>query len=239
MLEFANPELRNSSDTLLNVDGRNGVFDMAPSQTLVLLIDVKTNGRTTWPNVLKELEPLREKGWLTFVQDGIVHERAVTVVGTGETPFDLLVANENGTGGGYRDTFFDAPLDRLWIPLPSSPVNDDINEPSLPTPKMPEIDLGQGMVGITPTSNFTSQNSYYASVSYRKAIGRPWRGKVTRRQLKIIRGHVRGARERGLKVRYWGVPSWPDWVRREVWGVLQREGVDVMNVDDLRLLREL
>ena len=205
------------------------MFDEEPTQSLILLVDVKTDGEQTWPFVVAQLEPLRERGWLTFMQDGVVHNRAVTVVGTGNTPFDLLTRNET-----YRDTFFDAPLERMWEPLPDALTStDDINEASLPTPSLPPIDSGQGMIGISPTSSFSQENSYYASVAYGKAVGRPWTGKVTDKQLKIIRGHVRGAHRRGLKVRYWNLPSWPVGVRNHVWKVLVREGVDVLNVDDL------
>jgi hypothetical protein len=52
--------------------------------------------------------------------------------------------------------------------------------------------------------------------------------------MKIIRGQVRGAHRRGLKARYWNLPSWPLGLRNHVWDVLVREGVDVLNVDDLR-----
>lgn len=86
----------------------HGVFDTDPSQTLVLLVDLKTGGAETWPWVMKQLGPLRERGWLSYVENGEFHQRPVTVVGTGNTPFDQIVANST-----YRDAFFDAPLDRL------------------------------------------------------------------------------------------------------------------------------
>jgi hypothetical protein len=52
--------------------------------------------------------------------------------------------------------------------------------------------------------------------------------------MRIIRGQIRGAKRRGLKTRYWDLPSWPLGLRNHVWDVLVREGVDVLNVDDLR-----
>ncbi|KAK2602570.1 hypothetical protein N8I77_009088 [Diaporthe amygdali] len=85
-----------------------GVFDTAPEQTLTLLVDVKTAGPKTWTKVVEQLEPLRERGWLTHFANGTIHQRAITVVGTGNTPFDLLTSNDT-----YRDYFFDAPLNRL------------------------------------------------------------------------------------------------------------------------------
>ncbi|KAK0719845.1 hypothetical protein B0H67DRAFT_574362 [Lasiosphaeris hirsuta] len=100
-------ERQNPSTEYYNAK-RRGVFDTDPDQTLVLLVDLKTNGAETWPLVLKQLDPLRERGWLTYVQDGDIHHGPITVVGTGNTPFDQIIANST-----YRDTFFDAPLDHL------------------------------------------------------------------------------------------------------------------------------
>lgn len=225
----------------------NGVFDVDPGQTLTLLIDVKTSGAETWPWVLRQLEPLRERGWLSFVEGEMVHRRPVTVVGTGNTPFDILTQNTT-----YRDTFFDAPLDMMWEPRnnspeptvwslsspsssssPSSP-SPDSDFDDVPPPQIPTSDLGQGLSGTSPNSSFTPLNSYYASVQFRKAVGRIWRGRLSPRQMGIIRGQVRGAHRRGLKARYWDLPAWPLGLRDHVWDVLVKEGVDVLNVDDLR-----
>lgn len=109
---YVNPILEllesNNPSTEFYHEQRRGIFDTNPDQTLILLVDLKTNGVETWPWVLKQLEPLREKGWLSFFQDGKVTQRQVTVVGTGNTPFESVIANST-----YRDAFFDAPLDKL------------------------------------------------------------------------------------------------------------------------------
>ncbi|KLU85373.1 hypothetical protein MAPG_04399 [Magnaporthiopsis poae ATCC 64411] len=89
-------------------ESRRGVFDVDPAQTLALLVDVKTDGASTWREVVRELEPLRSRGWLSRFDYGKVTYGPITVVGTGNTPFDVLVANST-----YRDYFFDAPLDKL------------------------------------------------------------------------------------------------------------------------------
>ena len=171
----------------------NGVFDVDPDQTLVLLVDLKTEGPGTWPWVTKQLEPLREKGWLSYAKDGEFHQRPITVVGTGNTPFDLIVGNST-----YRDAFFDAPLDKLE----NSPYN--------------------------------STNSYYASVNFWSAIGAVWwRGGPSDDQMALIRKQLREARDRGLKSRYWGSPSWPIHVRNLVWEALVGEDIGMLNVDDL------
>jgi len=214
---------------------------------VTLLVDLKTGGEETWPWVLAQLEPLRERGWLTFVENGTVNYRPITVVGTGNTPFDILTQNST-----YRDAFFDAPLDNMWEPrqktaemadwpdlddgLPGERLDEDEGsaEEMMPSGNTPPSNVGQGMSGVLPTDEFNSTNSYYASVSFGKAVGRMWRGRLSPRQMKIIRGQVRGAHRRGLKARYWDLPSWPIGLRNHVWEVLIREGVDMLNVDDLR-----
>lgn len=170
-----------------------GVFDTAPNQTLTLLVDVKTTGPATWSKVVEQLEPLRERGWLTQFSGGTIHTRPITVVGTGDTPFDILTQNTT-----YRDYFFDAPLDQL------------------------------------SGSPFDATNSYYASVSLGSAIGNPWMGTFSVNQLRKVKQQVREAHVRGLKARYWDLPGWPVRVRNAIWDTLVEEGVDLLNVDNVR-----
>ena len=80
---------------------------------------------------------------------------------------------------------------------------------------------------------YNSNSSYYASTSFGDTIGRMWRNQLSPRQLNLIRGQIRGAHTRGLKARYWDLPDWPIRWRNHVWEVLVREGVDLLNVDDL------
>lgn len=242
----------------------HGVFDADDGKSLTLLVDLKTGGAETWPWVLDQLEPLRNRGWLSYVENDTLHTRQVTVVGTGNTPFDLLTKNLT-----YRDAFFDAPLDTMWEPrhvteeMKNWPnLNDDEPEegrdedegsaeelvpgrstsstaPALATstgtPIFPqELNKGQGMSGVSTDTDFNSLNSYYASVSFSKAVGTVWGGRLSPRQMRVIRGQIRGAHRRGLKARYWDLPSWPIGSRNHVWNVLVTEGVDYLNVDDLR-----
>lgn len=233
ILTDANPSTEFANTT------NHGVFDVDPGVSLTLLVDVKTSGPETWPWVLKQLEPLRERDWLTYVENGIVHKRPVTVVGTGNTPFDVLTSNTS-----YRDAFFDAPLDTMWEPRHGhgherDHSEDEEDDLDTPPPGSSLNDVGQGLSGTTKDSQFNETNSYYASVSFNKAVGRTWRSSLSPKQIRIIRGQVRGAHKRGLKVRYWDLPAWPIGLRNHVWSVLVREGVDVLNVDDLRAVSKL
>ncbi|RAH67633.1 uncharacterized protein BO66DRAFT_393597 [Aspergillus aculeatinus CBS 121060] len=229
-----------------------GVFDTDPAQTLVLLIDIKTDGQDTWNQVAAQLNPLRERGYLTYFNGTALIPGPLTVVGTGNTPFSLVTANTT-----YRDIFFDAPLnlltenaaegatdaaspseqqshDQLPQDLAAAPaitVRDDETD----NPTTPAENVGQGLSGVTPQSeSFDWTNSYYASVSFKKSIGSPRAFRLSDQQIDRIRAQIRAAHRRGLRVRYWGLPSWPRSLRNHLWAVLVQEGVDILNVDDLQ-----
>lgn len=89
-------------------DTRNGVFDTTVGQTLYLFVDVKTDGNATWPLVIKQLAPLRDGGWLSYwdKEAGAFRSGAVTVIGSGNTPFSQIQAYSTP----HRDVFYDAPI---------------------------------------------------------------------------------------------------------------------------------
>ncbi|KAJ5775511.1 uncharacterized protein N7511_000522 [Penicillium nucicola] len=106
VLERQNPE-----SPFVTSPTKNGVWDTVSDQTLYFFIDVKTSGAETFKAVIAALEPLRAKGYLTTVKDGkAVTNGAVTVIGTGETPLDMVAPVND------RDYFFDAPLADLNDP---------------------------------------------------------------------------------------------------------------------------
>ncbi|EOA87341.1 uncharacterized protein SETTUDRAFT_136078 [Exserohilum turcica Et28A] len=201
---------------------KNGVFDTDPAQTLVLLVDFKNDGHQIFPVVSQQISSLREKGYLTHFNGTSVVSGPITVVATGNAPFDLITANVT-----YRDIFFDAPLDHL--------IQDETPADSSTTPKR----QGQGTVGTTPNSHFDSTNSYYASVNFGSSIGWLWFGRLSDTQLHKIRTQIHDAKQRGLKSRYWSAPKWPIGLRNRVWKVLVQEGVGYLNGDDLQGMTEL
>jgi hypothetical protein len=157
-----------------------------------------------------------------------VHRRPITVVGTGGAPFDLITSNQS-----YRDAFFDAPLDQMW----EGPKLDDGEPiPYVVTNMADKRD--QENSDTSATESYTSVNSYYASTSFKQAIGTIWWGKLSNEQIELIRGQVRGAHRRGLKVRYWNTPAWPTSLRNYIWTVFMQEDVDILNVDDLEAVRD-
>lgn len=198
----------------------NGVFDTDPTQALTLLIDFKTEGSTTWPYVVEALEPLRSANYLSHWNGTHLLLGPIVVVGTGNTPFERVISNVSNR---FQDIFFDAPLDELWEEGSSEKYSRSMDGPH--SREDPNI--------------YTTENSYYASVRFGKAIGRLWRSRLSKKQLSLLRGQIRGAHRRGLMVRYWDLPDWPIGLRNHVWDVLMREGVDLLNVDDLKAASRL
>ena len=236
----------------------HGVFDTNPELSLILLIDFKTAGDTLWPHVQSALEPLRSRNYLTRSNGTDIIPGPITIVGTGNTPFDMVVSDESNP---YHDIFFDAPLSALFedtsiggsVPnaktddrlLAEPPQNEkaqtdrNTSEESSPrshSQQKRSDEDGQGKSGIAAIDPdvFHSGNSYYASVAFGEAIGSLNNGQFSQHQMDLLRGQIRGAHSRGLKARYWDLPFWPIGLRNHVWDVLVKEGVDMLNVDDLK-----
>lgn len=207
---------------------RVGIFPSDPNQPLVLLVDIKTGDDATWDLLNKQLEPLRVKDYLTRFNGSDVVQRPVTVVVSGDASFQDIKTNPQ------RDVFYDAPLELMGD---YTLVESEI-----------EIDFGANAATVDDTFDpmkrpinaavYSPANSYYASTSFLRSIGYPWHSTLSHAQTEKIRSQVRGAHERGLKVRYWDVPTWPIGVRNYLWRVLVREGVDVLSVDDVRAVAQ-
>lgn len=229
MLDHKNENTTFLSTSDLNDTSKIGVFDTAPQQTLVLLVDFKNNGSQIFPYVSSQISALREKGYLTYYDGTKTVEGPITVVATGNAPFDMVVANTT-----YRDIFFDAPLDRLYVEPKDEEGQDQAQyDDGNSTASSTVSTSGQGTVGTTPESHFDGTNSFYASTNFRKSVGRIWFGHLSHKQRELVRGQIKGAHERGLKVRYWGAPKWPIALRNRVWWDLVDMGVDYLNGDDL------
>ncbi|KAI9707630.1 MAG: hypothetical protein M1836_000591 [Candelina mexicana] len=98
---------QNPSSPFVTTPTKNGVFDTASTQTVYLWVDVKTSGSTTWPYVVRALEPLRRGGWLSTTNGSGITYNPVTVIGTGNTPLNLVQPITS------RDYFYDGPIPTL------------------------------------------------------------------------------------------------------------------------------
>lgn len=107
-----------------------------------------------------------------------------------------------------RDYFFDAPLANL----------DD-----------PEF---QGVNGLI---------SPIASTNFADAVGKvngDGEEPLNATQLETVRKQLGVAKERNIGGRYWGTPEWPIRKRNEVWRSLLKEGVTLLNADDMKVVGE-
>ena len=229
-----------NQETRFYQDGEplQGVFSRNPLQTLVLLVDFKTSGAELYAELLEQLSPLRQKGYLTYFNGTALVEHPITVVASGNAPFDLISNNQT-----YRDVFFDAPLDELGDFSQKWPnPNHEKSADSAIGLQQPSSGVRHSTVSSTtapePTVTsgpylFTWQNSYFGSTSFTSTIGHIEGSRLSQPQLQLLRAQIYGAHQRGLKVRYWDVPTWPTGLRNYIWHILIREGADVLSVDDL------
>jgi hypothetical protein len=126
-------EQRNVS-TASTSNKETGMFDADPNYTTILLIDFKSDGHKIWPVLQAQLKTLREKNWLTYYDGEALHQGPLTIVGTGNTPFELVQQNStdryifydaplrtisqpqyNSTNSYYASTSFGAAIGRLWL----------------------------------------------------------------------------------------------------------------------------
>ncbi|PQE22782.1 Altered inheritance of mitochondria 6 protein [Rutstroemia sp. NJR-2017a BVV2] len=183
----------------------NGVYDTSSGQTLYLFVDVKTDGPSTWPVVVKQLEGLRSKGYLTSVNETTLISRPVTVVGTGNTPLNLVQPLTS------RDYFWDAPIPTLGTTFS--------NITSLVSPIASTDFLST--IGPILNSNSTATSASDPT------------NPLNSTQLALLRSQISTAHAKGIKLRYWDQPGWPISTRNAIWKTLVGEGVDLINVDDL------
>lgn len=198
---------QNPESTFPALSIKHGVFDTRVTQTLYLFVDIKTDGPSTWPAVVRALEPLRQAGYLTrFSSPNNVSQGAITVIGTGSTPLAQI------QGQAQRDVFFDAPL----AALNSTAANITAS--------------------VSPIASASFSRNFgtvrVASLSGSDAEGEG-QGPLNATQLATLRSHIKTAHDKGIKARYWDLPGWPISTRNALWRQLYDEGVDLLNVDDL------
>lgn len=224
ILDRQNAALHRDDPALPRSDRKKplGIFDEEPDQTVVLLVDFKTFSGTTFPRVWEQLAPLRQRGYLTtWTSARGIDSRPLTVVLTGNAAYAQVVANAT-----ERDMFFDAPLnafpDADPRDLPPPQVFEDEDASSQPIPAL-----------FDPPEPYSRNNSFYASASLYAAVGLPWLGRFTAKQLERMSEQIAGAKDAGLMSRYWETPGWPVGLRNYVWETLVKRDVGYLNVDDL------
>ena len=83
-------------------------------------------------------------------------------------------------------------------------------------------------------SDLTPNESPIASTNFAASFGDVRRREMNDSQLAILRKQLDAAHEKGIKARYWNQPEYPIGTRNALWRLLWDEGVDMLNVDDLK-----
>lgn len=190
-----------------------GIFDAAPQQTLVLLVDHKSSGAETFAELYTQLHPLRDLDYLTYWNGTDTVIRPITVVATGNAPFESVV----GLDASHRDIFWDAKLESLHS------INDNFD--------------------VEPYQyQYNRSNSYYASTEFKNAVLYSYLNNTHilppgPRSNDMAISQIQQAKARGLISRYWATPSSPPNLREIVWRVLIEVEVGILNMDDMGIVR--
>jgi hypothetical protein len=185
-----------------------GIFNLAPQQTIVLLVDHKTAGSETFAKLYTHLQPLRDLDYLTYWNGTERVIRPLTIVVTGNAPFASVTAL-NAT---HRDIFWDAKLNNLV-------TADDIFNAQ------------------TAKYKYNASNSYFASTAFNNAILYTSLNETTLRSKDVTGTQIEQARARGLISRYWDTPAQPPNLRDIAWRVLIEKDVGILNMDDMGAVR--
>lgn len=217
ILDAQNPG--NTSVNSTTSDGLNGVYGASPETSLTLLIDVKGNATEIWPLVDKQLQPLRERGYLSTLQYNssdpttkpVFKQGPLTIVGTG----NLAKSNVTGVGcdalSQYQDTFHDAPLLALTDASKSGTLEG---------------------CGVESLLQLPLAKYRWASATFVTAVGSVV-ASLSSGQQDRIRATLQAAEAKNLTSRYWNLPAWPISRRDYVWSALVDAGVGLLNADDI------
>ncbi|GAA5906844.1 hypothetical protein JCM6882_006844 [Rhodosporidiobolus microsporus] len=174
------------------------------SEPIQVLVDIKSHGLDTFDVIVKELEPLRERDWLTKWNGTHIVPGPVKIIltGNGNNPeVRALVAPKT-----ERDYFIDAPLFRL-------------NE------------TWTGVDGQEYT--FNSTLSPLASASYSSLTTWKGLTPINETEQARIQAVIDEVHAQGQETRFWSPPRWPVFAREEIWKTLLQVGSDWLDADDI------
>ena len=172
-----------------HINKNNGVVYANYHQPIILMIDIKLNGNSTYHALKKLLEKYRSV--LTSYENGKIIQRQVTIVLSGSKPYDSVMKDET------RFAFIDEDLRKI------------------------------------SENKFKSFVCPIASCPYSSLLNWDGHDKISGEEKERLLSYVRLAHMQGKKVRLWASPE-----KEAVWRELLKCGVDLINTDDLIMLRK-
>ncbi|KAJ4322489.1 hypothetical protein N0V94_002363 [Neodidymelliopsis sp. IMI 364377] len=100
------------------------------------------------------------------------------------------------------------------------------------------LDAPLAQLGESKYKDLTSNEAIIASTNFAAAFGEIRKPELNDTQLAKLREQIDVAHQKGIKARYWNQPNWPTRTRNAIWKTLWEEGIDLLNVDDLKAAAE-
>jgi hypothetical protein len=153
--------------------------------------------------------------------------------GSDETWPAILAALEPLRRGQWLTTFDGKDLHKRPITVIGT-GNTQLRDVLGATPRDVFFDAPLAALTRAPYANLTANESPIASTDFGAVFGSVRTREWNASQLAVLRGQVGAAHDRGIMARYWNQPAFPIGTRNAVWRTLWDEGVDLLNVDDLK-----
>jgi hypothetical protein len=83
-------------------------------------------------------------------------------------------------------------------------------------------------------AGLTANEAPIASTNFASSFGDVRKREMDDKQLSLMKKQIGAAHDKGIKARYWNQPNYPIGTRNAIWRILWDEGVDLLNVDDLK-----
>ncbi|KZM27083.1 uncharacterized protein EKO05_0010089 [Ascochyta rabiei] len=100
------------------------------------------------------------------------------------------------------------------------------------------LDAPLAQLGEPKYKDLTSNEAVIASTNFAATFGEMRKAELNDTQLAKLREQIDVAHQKGIKARYWNQPNWPIRTRNAIWRTLWEEGIDLLNVDDLKAAAE-
>ncbi|KAF9691415.1 hypothetical protein EKO04_010671 [Ascochyta lentis] len=100
------------------------------------------------------------------------------------------------------------------------------------------LDAPLAQLGEPRYKDLTSNEAIIASTNFAATFGEIRKPELNDTQLAKLRKQIDIAHQKGIKARYWNQPNWPIKTRNAIWRTLWEEGIDLLNVDDLKAAAE-
>jgi len=145
----------------------------------------------------------------------------------------VLQALEPLRNGNWLTTYQNDTLRRNPVTVIGT-GNTQLSDVLASDPRDVFFDAPLAELNSTTYAHLSESESPIASTNFASVFGEVRKRAFSPEQREKLRRQVESAHEKGIMARYWNAPAWPVGTRNAVWRILWDEGVDLLNVDDLK-----